>query len=78
MSICQCQKNHKRKKEIWFKQKTRPRINYEWIEKTILQKKTNPKKINRTLKMKVKLPLVNKKPLARKRILFRHRFLTLI
>ena len=29
------QKNHKREIEIWFKQKTRPRMNYQWIGKTI-------------------------------------------
>ena len=28
------QKNHYREMEIWFKQKTRSRMNYEWIEKT--------------------------------------------
>ena len=28
-------KNHQREIEIWFKQKTKPRKNYEWIAKTI-------------------------------------------
>ena len=38
MSKCRmCTKNH-----IWLKQKTRPRINYEWIGKTIW-KKSDPK-----------------------------------
>ena len=27
-------KKHWRENEIWFKQKTRPRMNYEWIGKT--------------------------------------------
>ena len=48
------------------KQKTRPRTDYEWFGKTILK---NPiQKIKKTVKIKVKLPHVNKKPLARKRI----------
>ena len=29
--------------EIWFKQKTMPRMNYEWIGKTISKKKSDPK-----------------------------------
>ena len=49
------------------KQKTRLRTEYEWIGKTISKK--NPiQKIENTVKIKVKLPHVNKKPLARKRI----------
>ena len=28
-------KNHQREIQIWFKQKKRPKINYEWIRKTI-------------------------------------------
>ena len=41
-------------------------MNYEWIGKTILK---NPiQKTEKTVKIKVKLPHVNKKPLARKRI----------
>ena len=28
-------KNHQREMEIWFKQKTRPSLNYEKIAKTI-------------------------------------------
>ena len=47
------------------KQKTRPRTDYEWIGKP-LRKKSDRK--NKTVKIKVKLPHVNKKPLARKRI----------
>ena len=49
--------------EIWFKHKTRPRMNYEWIGKTI-EKKTI-QTIDKTVKIKVKLPHV--KPPARKR-----------
>ena len=49
------------------KQKTRPRMDYEWIGKTI-QKKSDPKKKRKNSKIKVKLPHVNKKPRARKRI----------
>ena len=49
------------------KQKTRPRMDYEWIGKNHLEK--NPiQKIEKTVKIKLKLPHVNKKPLARKRI----------
>ena len=48
------------------KQKTRPWTDYEWIGKTTLK---NPiQKTEKTVKIKVKLPHVNKKPLARKRI----------
>ena len=28
-------KNHWREREIWFKQNTRPRMNYEWIVTSI-------------------------------------------
>ena len=49
------------------KQKTRPRTDYEWIAKTIW-KKILSKKIEKRVKIKVKLPHVNKKLLARKRI----------
>ena len=46
-------------------QKTRPRTDYEWIGKTILK---NPiQKIEKTVKIKVKMPHVNKKPLPIKR-----------
>ena len=31
-------KNHQRKSKIWFEQKTRPRMNSEWIRKTIKKK----------------------------------------
>ena len=50
--------------EIWFKQKTRPRMNFKWIGKTI-NKKYPIQKFAETVKIKVKLPHVNKKPLAR-------------
>ena len=57
------------------KQKTRPRTDYEWIGKPF--RKNSIQKIEKTVKIKVKLPHVNKKPLARKRFfLFKHRFLT--
>ena len=46
--------------------KTRPRMIYEWIGKTI-KKESDPKK-EKTVKTKVKLPHVNKKSLARKQI----------
>ena len=49
--------------EILFKQKTRPRMNYEWIlEKKLIQK------IEIKVNIKLKMPHVNIKPLARKRI----------
>ena len=35
-------KNHKREMEMRFKQKTRPRMNYEWIGKQF--KESDPKK----------------------------------
>ena len=52
---------------IRLKQKTRPRMNYEWngMGKPF-RKKSDPKK-RITVKIKVKLPHVNKKPLARNR-----------
>ena len=49
------------------KQKTRPRKDYEWIRKNHLEKNPIPK-IEKTVKIKLKWPHVNKKPLARKRI----------
>ena len=58
-----------REMEIWFKQKTRPRMNCEWIGKIIYKKKSDPRSDRKNSKIKVKLPHVNKKkPLARKRI----------
>ena len=43
-------------------------MDYEWIGK-IVQKKIQSRKLKKkTVKIKVKLPHVNKKPLARKRI----------
>ena len=42
-----------------------------------LEKKHNPK-IEKTVKIRVKLPHVNKKPLARKRIFVQTPFLTLL
>ena len=54
--------------ELKNKQKTRPRMNYEWIKKTI-EKKIRSKKIEKkTVKIKAKLPHVNKNPRARKRV----------
>ena len=49
------------------KQISRPRTDYQWIGKTI-QKKNPKQKNEKTVKIKVKLPHVNKKPPARKRI----------
>ena len=46
--------------------KTRPRMNYEWIGKTITKKKRS--KNFKKVKIKVKLPHVNKKSPARKQI----------
>ena len=47
------------------KQKTKPRTNYEWMGNTI--KKKNPiQKIEKTVKIKVKLPRVNKKTTSEK------------
>ena len=65
-----------KKMKFGLNKKTRPRMNNEWIDKTI--KKKNPiQKTEKTVKIEVKLPHVNKKSLARKRILFsKHRFLT--
>ena len=60
-----CAKNHSREIKIWFKQKTRRKMNYQQIAKIINEK--NPiEKIEKTVKRKMKLPHVNKKkPLAR-------------
>ena len=41
------------------------------------RKKTDPKKLKK-LKIRVKLPHVNKKPLPETEFLFKHRFLTLL
>ena len=38
----QVNKNHWREREIWVKRKTRPRMIYECIEKTIWKKKSDP------------------------------------
>ena len=51
--------------EIWFKQKTRPRMNYEWIGKTIW-KKSDPK--IEILKNQSEMAACEQKPLARKQI----------
>ena len=59
-------KNLKPEKEIWFKQKTKPRMSYEWIGINIEKKPIQKNK--RTVKFKMKLLHVNKKQLARKRI----------
>ena len=53
--------------KIWFKQITRRTMNYEWIAKTIWKKENPIQKIEKTVKIEVKLPHKNKKPLARKR-----------
>ena len=49
-----------------FKQKTRPRKNYEWIKRNTFEK-IRSKNSKKTVKIKVKLPHVIKKPQARKR-----------
>ena len=39
--LSECRKwsiNHSRESEIWFKRKNRPRMNYDWIGKTIFVK----------------------------------------
>ena len=52
-------------KELSFtKQKTRPRMNYEWIAKTI-KKKIRSKNRKKKQKLKAKLPHMNKKLLAK-------------
>ena len=66
MSKCRMGKNHWREIEIWFKPITKPRRNYEWIGISILKKKSDPK-IEKTVRIEVKLRPANKKPLARKR-----------
>ena len=63
MSKCRMwKKHHKREMEIWLKHKSSPRMHYKWIGKTI------QKRSKHTVKIKMKLPHVNKTPLARKRI----------
>ena len=55
----------------WFKQKTTPRMNYEWAGKTI-EKKSDLK--NRKIsKNQSEIAACEKKPLARKRIFFQKR-----
>ena len=64
-------KPHVNKKQLprngkLVQRKTRPRMKYEWLGKTI-QKESDP--INKkTVKIKMKLPHMNKKPLATKQI----------
>ena len=69
-AVCE-QKNQKREKEIWFKRKTRPRMNYEWIAKTISKK--NIQKNEKTVKTKVRLPHANKNHKRERELLFKHR-----
>ena len=80
-SLSKCRmrtKNHQREMKIWFKQKTKPRMNYQYIGKTLWKK--NPiQKIEKTAKTRVKLPHVNKKTHYRESgFLFKPGFLTLI
>ena len=56
-----------RNAKFGLKKKTRPRMNYEWIGKTI-EKKSDPTNRKKRVKIKVKLPQVNRKPLTRKQI----------
>ena len=52
-------------------------MDYEWIGKTI--KKSDPKNLKKTVKIKVKLPHVNIKNHRREsEFLFKHRLLTLL
>ena len=51
-------------------------MNYEWIGKII--KKNSIQKIEKTVKIKVKLQHVNKNPNQESEFLFKHRFLTLL
>ena len=51
-------KNQKREGKIWFKRKTRPGMNYEWIGITNL--KNLIQKPKETVKNKMKLPHINK------------------
>ena len=52
-------KNHQREMKIWFKHKTRPKMNFELNEKPF-RKKSDPRN-----QKKRKFPHVNKKPQAR-------------
>ena len=53
-------------------------MNYEWIGKTI-KKKIRSKKNEKTVKIKLKLPHVNKKTFSKKaKYCSKHRFLTLL
>ena len=52
--------------EIWLKQKTWPRMNYEWNGKTIL-KKSDPKNRKKNSKNQSEIA-TSEKPLSRKRI----------
>ena len=49
----------------WLNRKTRPRMDYEWIEKTIL-KKSDQKIRKKKQKINVKMPHVNKKTTSEK------------
>ena len=49
----------------WLNRKTRPRMDYNWIEKSILKKNQN-KKIRNKQKINVKMPHVNKKTTSEK------------
>ena len=60
--------------EIWFKQKTRTRMNCEWTGKTISKK--NP--IQKNSKNQCEIAHLNKKRLARKQIFIQTPFLTLL
>ena len=51
--------------ENCFRKETRPRMNDEWIGKTI-EKKNQIQNIEKTVKIKVKLPHLNRKQRARK------------
>ena len=66
MSKCRMRTKNTSEKSKFGLKKTRPRMNYGWIGKTIWKK--DPIQISKkTVKIRVKLPHVNKKP-PRKRI----------
>ena len=65
MSKCRmCAKNHSREMKFWFKQKTRRRMNIDTLENHL--ERNSIKKLKKTVKIKVKLPYVNKKTTSEK------------
>ena len=60
VKIAHVNKTTSEKVRFGLNKKTKPRMNYEWIGKTI-KKKIWSKKTKKTVKIKVKLPHVDKK-----------------